>query len=253
MVLVGFTGIRAIRTALPYELWHLLHLTSYLVLLLGFGHQFSNGAQLFQPGPVRTGWIAPVPAGGRRAALGPGGRAAALQPAAPAAGRRRGGGEPGHHLHLPDRRRLDRLDAARRAVLPLALPHPGLLVAVAPVLGLRRGQRPLAAAHRQGGRRAHRRPARPATGHPGLGGGPVGHLHRRAPDPRPGPADRRRQRHHADPGDAGGAAAGRRADLPGPHPGRRAAQPGAGLAGPGPARPPSGTSSAPATTPAPAS
>ncbi|MFI6266502.1 ferric reductase-like transmembrane domain-containing protein [Micromonospora sp. NPDC051006] len=58
MVLVGFTSVRAIRTALPYELWHVLHLSSYLVLLLGFGHQFSNGAQLFQPGPVRTGWIA---------------------------------------------------------------------------------------------------------------------------------------------------------------------------------------------------
>ncbi|MGK5742081.1 ferredoxin reductase family protein [Micromonospora sp. URMC 103] len=58
LVLVGFTSVRAIRTALPYELWHLLHRASYLVLLLGFGHQFSNGAQLFHPGPVRTGWIA---------------------------------------------------------------------------------------------------------------------------------------------------------------------------------------------------
>lgn len=58
LVLVGLTGIRAIRTALPYELWHALHLSSYAVLLLGFGHQFSNGAQLFRPGPVRTGWIA---------------------------------------------------------------------------------------------------------------------------------------------------------------------------------------------------
>ncbi|MFI5484720.1 ferredoxin reductase family protein [Micromonospora echinaurantiaca] len=58
MVLVGFTSIRAIRTALPYELWHALHLSAYPVLLLGFGHQFSNGAQLFRPGPVRTFWIA---------------------------------------------------------------------------------------------------------------------------------------------------------------------------------------------------
>ncbi|PWR14239.1 oxidoreductase [Micromonospora sicca] len=57
MVLVGLTGIRAIRTVLPYELWYHLHLTSYAALLLGFGHQFSNGAQLFHPGPVRTGWI----------------------------------------------------------------------------------------------------------------------------------------------------------------------------------------------------
>ncbi|MBM7084338.1 ferredoxin reductase family protein [Micromonospora humidisoli] len=58
LVLVGGTGIRAVRRALPYELWYHLHLTSYLALLLGFGHQFSNGAQLFPPGPVRTGWIA---------------------------------------------------------------------------------------------------------------------------------------------------------------------------------------------------
>ncbi|NBE85341.1 ferredoxin reductase family protein [Micromonospora rubida] len=57
LVLLGLTGIRAVRTALPYELWHHLHLASYLVLLLGFSHQFSNGTQLFHPGPVRTGWI----------------------------------------------------------------------------------------------------------------------------------------------------------------------------------------------------
>ncbi|WP_326563512.1 ferredoxin reductase family protein [Micromonospora peucetia] len=58
LMLVGLTSVRVIRTALPYELWHALHLSSYLVLLLGFGHQFSNGAQLFRPGPVRTFWIA---------------------------------------------------------------------------------------------------------------------------------------------------------------------------------------------------
>ncbi|MGC5334783.1 ferredoxin reductase family protein [Micromonospora sp. DT62] len=57
LVLVGLTSVRAIRTALPYELWHALHLSSYAVLLLGFAHQFSNGAQLFRPGPVRTFWI----------------------------------------------------------------------------------------------------------------------------------------------------------------------------------------------------
>ncbi|WP_244162062.1 ferredoxin reductase family protein [Micromonospora eburnea] len=58
MVAVGVTAVRAIRRRLPYELWHHLHLSSYLALLLGYGHQFSNGAQLFEPGPVRTGWIA---------------------------------------------------------------------------------------------------------------------------------------------------------------------------------------------------
>ncbi|SCL16675.1 Predicted ferric reductase [Micromonospora nigra] len=58
MVVVGFTSIRGVRAVLPYELWRALHLPAYAVLLLGFGHQFSNGAQLFRPGPVRTGWIA---------------------------------------------------------------------------------------------------------------------------------------------------------------------------------------------------
>ncbi|SBT48928.1 Predicted ferric reductase [Micromonospora narathiwatensis] len=58
LVAVGLTAVRAVRRRLPYELWHHLHLTSYLALLLGYGHQFSNGAQLFDPGPVRTGWIA---------------------------------------------------------------------------------------------------------------------------------------------------------------------------------------------------
>ncbi|WP_091059036.1 ferredoxin reductase family protein [Micromonospora humi] len=58
MVLVGVTAVRGVRRRLPYELWYVLHLTSYLTLLLGYAHQFSNGAQLYEPGPVRTGWIA---------------------------------------------------------------------------------------------------------------------------------------------------------------------------------------------------
>ncbi|MFI7427337.1 ferric reductase-like transmembrane domain-containing protein [Micromonospora sp. NPDC049836] len=58
MVVVGCTAVRGVRRRLPYELWYHLHLTSYLALLLGYGHQFSNGAQLYEPGPVRTGWSA---------------------------------------------------------------------------------------------------------------------------------------------------------------------------------------------------
>jgi len=55
---VGLFAIAAVRAALPYELWRWLHLSTYLVVLLAFGHQFSLGQQLFRPGPVRTGWIA---------------------------------------------------------------------------------------------------------------------------------------------------------------------------------------------------
>ncbi|MEV1289321.1 ferredoxin reductase family protein [Micromonospora sp. NPDC049679] len=58
MVALGLLGIRAVRAALPYELWYYLHLSSYAVLLLGFGHQFTHGQQLFRPGPVRAGWLA---------------------------------------------------------------------------------------------------------------------------------------------------------------------------------------------------
>jgi predicted ferric reductase len=43
---VGLLAIRRIRTWLPYELWHLLHLAGYLVLLLGYGHQVAVGADL---------------------------------------------------------------------------------------------------------------------------------------------------------------------------------------------------------------
>lgn len=58
MVGIALTSIRAVRTRLPYELWYYLHLSAYAVLLLGYGHQFANGQQLYQPGPARTGWIA---------------------------------------------------------------------------------------------------------------------------------------------------------------------------------------------------
>jgi predicted ferric reductase len=46
LVLIALISIRAARTKLPYELWHALHLGGYLVLLLGYGHQVANGADL---------------------------------------------------------------------------------------------------------------------------------------------------------------------------------------------------------------
>jgi predicted ferric reductase len=54
---LGLLAVRTVRKALPYELWKGLHLATYVVLYLGFGHQFAHGQQLFKPGPVRTGWI----------------------------------------------------------------------------------------------------------------------------------------------------------------------------------------------------
>lgn len=43
---VGLLAVRGIRRRLPYELWHALHLSTYGVLVLSFGHQFTLGANL---------------------------------------------------------------------------------------------------------------------------------------------------------------------------------------------------------------
>lgn len=58
LVTVALLAIRTVRNAMRYEVWKFLHLASYLVLLLGFGHQFATGAQLFRPGPARDYWVA---------------------------------------------------------------------------------------------------------------------------------------------------------------------------------------------------
>ena len=46
LVVISLMSIRFARSKLNYELWHLFHLTGYLVLLLGYGHQVANGADL---------------------------------------------------------------------------------------------------------------------------------------------------------------------------------------------------------------
>ncbi len=46
LVVISLISIRAAKSKLPYELWHLIHLTGYLVLLLGYGHQVASGADL---------------------------------------------------------------------------------------------------------------------------------------------------------------------------------------------------------------
>ena len=58
IVLIGLLSVRVLRRALPYELWYFLHLFTYVVLLLGYAHQFSNGQELYKPGLGRTVWIA---------------------------------------------------------------------------------------------------------------------------------------------------------------------------------------------------
>jgi predicted ferric reductase len=57
LVGVGLLAIRFVRSRLPYEVWYRLHLTSYGVLLLAYGHQFTAGRDLSTPGIARTYWL----------------------------------------------------------------------------------------------------------------------------------------------------------------------------------------------------
>jgi predicted ferric reductase len=54
---IGLLSVKAIRALLSYEAWYYTHLTTYGVLLLGYGHQFADGRDLSQPGLARTLWL----------------------------------------------------------------------------------------------------------------------------------------------------------------------------------------------------
>jgi predicted ferric reductase len=56
LVVVGISSVRAIRRVVPYELWRWLHLTGYLVVWLGYGHQFAHGQELASDGFGRWYW-----------------------------------------------------------------------------------------------------------------------------------------------------------------------------------------------------
>jgi hypothetical protein len=53
-VATGILAIRAIRRRTPYELWYLLLMASYLVLLLSYGHQLADGQELTNGGVIAT-------------------------------------------------------------------------------------------------------------------------------------------------------------------------------------------------------
>ncbi|MBO0869789.1 MAG: ferredoxin reductase family protein, partial [Micromonosporaceae bacterium] len=58
LVATGFLAIRAVRRLLPYEVWYYLHVCTYLILILGYGHQFANGEELHAGvGFGRSYWI----------------------------------------------------------------------------------------------------------------------------------------------------------------------------------------------------
>ena len=57
LTVLGLLAIRGVRRALPYEAWYWLHLTAYLVLVLGYAHQFTHGQDLKSGGFGRWYWI----------------------------------------------------------------------------------------------------------------------------------------------------------------------------------------------------
>ena len=46
MVILGLSSWRRIRRLMPYETWYFIHLTGYLAVLLGFGHQLTLGSDI---------------------------------------------------------------------------------------------------------------------------------------------------------------------------------------------------------------
>lgn len=57
-LLASLASVRAVRRRLPYEGWHLLHLTLYAAVLLAFAHQLSAGSTVLDGPIVRAWWIA---------------------------------------------------------------------------------------------------------------------------------------------------------------------------------------------------
>ena len=58
LVATGVLAIRTLRRRMPYELWYFLHLGTYLILLLSYGHQFADGRDLLLGGFARWYWTA---------------------------------------------------------------------------------------------------------------------------------------------------------------------------------------------------
>jgi predicted ferric reductase len=46
LVAAALLAVRVLRRRMRYELWYYLHVTTYLILLLGYGHQFATGEEL---------------------------------------------------------------------------------------------------------------------------------------------------------------------------------------------------------------
>lgn len=56
-VIIGLSSSRRIKNALAHETWYFLHLTAYLAVLLGFGHQLTLGSDFLIDRVARWWWI----------------------------------------------------------------------------------------------------------------------------------------------------------------------------------------------------
>lgn len=55
MLVIGVSSWRRLRRRIPYETWYFVHLTAYLAVLLGFGHQLALGVD-FMSDPLAFWW-----------------------------------------------------------------------------------------------------------------------------------------------------------------------------------------------------
>ncbi|HZD97609.1 MAG TPA: ferredoxin reductase family protein, partial [Micromonosporaceae bacterium] len=58
LVTISLLAMRSIRRRMPYGLWHLVHASAYVILLLAYGHQFADGQEFVLNHAAHTFWIA---------------------------------------------------------------------------------------------------------------------------------------------------------------------------------------------------
>jgi predicted ferric reductase len=152
MLLVAGMSMRAARRRVSFETWHTMHLLVYVAVALGFVHQLAGpdiaGHRLLQVAwaLLYTGTVALVV---QYRVLAPFRGATQHRDA----GQGRGGGDAGRGVDHRRGARRARTARGVRAVLPLALPHSGLLEDGPPVLALRsKAELDQIAAHRRGAR-----------------------------------------------------------------------------------------------------
>ena len=177
LVMVAVTSVRIARRRLKYETWWVVHLYTYIALSLAFAHQIATGVTLCgpPPGPGHMGDGLGIDRRARH--LLPRRPADRPQPPPPVACRvgPRGGA----------RRVLDRLPRAPNRpprsvggpVLPVALSHPGPVVAGAPIFAVCPAPPADGASDGKGSRRPQPRRSSAQARAPGCGSrGPTGPL-----------------------------------------------------------------------------